>query len=407
MIEPLYKKANDIDKDEGIVTSYYRYTAILQFLFDIEILAPEVTEDLYPIIPLVEEALKKEEELFKKKSIFKGSATNWNFLKASNEPEFKKLKEAIEKWALKYYLTDKKLVNGFYINTALDSLRDVVEGARFNLLDKRKEDFKDLPDHILYAEEWLTGIEVPQEIIEKRKNKNYISLSKGVLYVDDTDEEVELLNKATGHDKNYYRLEWDFPFVFAPSAEFHFFPLPGQYDKNINSPETYETPYLYDYMKGVLLYDYRIEKYKKYEHGDEIIRGMNKPSDDLKAYAGISFDKPWNESSHPVAWDPRVETWGEFENRIDELYRHYKAAYKKRTEDFFKQVGYEVGKEKQADAHFEWFVRYQVQGWSKERIAREYHTARQNVSSAIEEIARLVCLEPRPTVKGGRPQKKG
>lgn len=34
------------------------------------------------------------------------------------------------------------------------------------------------------------------------------------------------------------------------------------------------------------------------------------------------------------------------------------------------------------------------------KIAREYHVTRQNVSNAINEIADLVGLEPRPTSKG-------
>ncbi|AST57377.1 mitochondrial outer membrane protein IML2 [Thermoanaerobacterium thermosaccharolyticum] len=114
---------------------------------------------------------------------------------------------------------------------------------------------------------------------------------------------------------------------------------------------------------------------------------------------------PWYEHSI-LYWNPTLETWENFNKRIDALFSRYKELYKKRTEEFLKQNNFVKGKEKQEDVHFEWFVRYQIQGWSKEKIAKEYYVTRQNVSNAIKEIADLVGLKPRPASKGGRPKKR-
>jgi hypothetical protein len=111
------------------------------------------------------------------------------------------------------------------------------------------------------------------------------------------------------------------------------------------------------------------------------------------------------EAAAADSWDPCLESWSDFEKRIDTFYVLYKAAYKKRTVEAFMRNGYVAGKEKQTDELFERFVRYQVQGWSKEKIARECYVTRQAVTNAIKEIAGLVGLEPRPTAKGGRPKK--
>lgn len=382
MIEPLYKRNNDID-EEGIVYSKYRYDVIYKFLKTIHIIAPEVERDLYPIMQLVKDTVKKDGD-----GLY---LPPWSELSKLDEQKYIILKNSIKEWALKYNLIDK---NGFYINIALHAICDAINSETYNI----DEDVDDVEKEINLQKKKILSkyddmlVNLPEALID------------GSI---ENDDEIYVLKKATGRNDRrcYYRLEWDFPFVFAPSAEYHIY---GGSEEDIldnwEKPETYETPYIYDYMKSVLLYDYRMEKYRKYEYGDKIIKHMNKPSDELKMYADF-YVEPWNESLNPIAWDPREETWDEFEKKIDELYKHYKEAYRKRTEEFFKKNGYVKGKEKYEDSHFEWFVRYQVQGWSKEKIAREYHVTRQSVTNAIDEIGDLVGLKPRPTSKGGRPKK--
>ncbi|MDI3501693.1 MAG: hypothetical protein PWP22_1464 [Thermoanaerobacter sp.] len=351
MLKPLYK-IDDIENKYftyGLVTSKYRYEAIRLFLIYIHILVPEVIEELYPIMPIFNDAINKEIKL----GLARHVVTEWIKLKELDEPEFLLLKEKIENWAIKYNLMES---NGFYVSIAL--------GAMLNALP--------FWDGIIKVDETLVKEEIGKEkilagteksYIQERKkilckyNDKFINLPEALILADDTDEEVEILSKATGNDDNFFVLEEIFPFTFTPSFDFHFWgktPL-------LDEPQTYEMLYR---------------------------------------------DKDWEIFRYmPLAWDPRFKTWEEFEEQIDFLFKHYKKAYKKRTEEFFRRSGYILGKEKQEVKHFEWFVRYQIQGWSKEKIAKEYYVSRQNVTQAINDISDLIGLKPRPVSKGGRPKK--
>lgn len=57
------------------------------------------------------------------------------------------------------------------------------------------------------------------------------------------------------------------------------------------------------------------------------------------------------------------------------------------------------------EEHFEWLVRYQIQGWSHERIRREYNVSRENVRKRIPEVASLIRLTLRAPKGPGRPRK--
>lgn len=341
MIKPYFKYKDDIE-DDCIITSYYRYSAILQFLYNIEKLAPEVLDDLKEILPIMEAAYNTQKKL--KYPVISFQIADFKYLYSSVEPEYKKLKDAIINWALKYNLVDKKLSNQIYINVALWALYEALE-----------------------------------------YNKDYVCLSDKILYESGKDD--ERLENILKYDGNIHEINSIFPFLFAPSNYYHI--EDENIEENLKNPVSYELPCLYDCAK------YNYEKLKK------DIKYTNIP--EFEFY--LMEDTDWANSGNPIAWDPREETWDEFEEKIDGLYERYKEAYRKRTEEFFKQNGYVKGKEKYEDSHFEWFVRYQVQGWSKEKIAREYHVTRQSVTNAINEIGDLVGLKPRPASKGGRPKK--
>lgn len=99
-------------------------------------------------------------------------------------------------------------------------------------------------------------------------------------------------------------------------------------------------------------------------------------------------------------WDPRVETWSEFEEDLDATFKKYKQLYKVRTRLFMEQHGYTEGKEKRNKEHFEWLVRYQLQEWSIKKIADYYSTknttlVEDTVRKAVTSTAKLIGLRLR------------
>lgn len=99
-------------------------------------------------------------------------------------------------------------------------------------------------------------------------------------------------------------------------------------------------------------------------------------------------------------WDPRMDTWSEFEENIDALYKKYKELYKARTESYMEEQGYIEGKQKRNKNHFEWLVRYQIQEWSIKEIADHYSKentilAEDTIKKALISTAKLLDLEIR------------
>ncbi|PHO06651.1 hypothetical protein BFT35_10340 [Thermoanaerobacterium thermosaccharolyticum] len=409
MIEPLYKRNDDIDKNTPTVTSYYRYKAILQFLYNIEILAPEAIDDLYPIAKLLDEEVAKNKEailekvkdrkkLFRDlkrlqqlneedfKKIFDNSIHNKEillekkllsskklfndytvcsmyyilFMNDTTRPAMYKFAESLYHWVQKYNLNN---ANSFYADVAILAILKTI-GVKYGYR---------IIDEVCYE------INIPIEIIKKRENTNYISLSRGLVF-DNCYSDYKKLGLVD--------MDEIYPFVFIPDISFE------------DNTDFYKLFYMSN------RYDFLINRLKKYitqsqtmeTYFRKILQDFIKDNDKTKKNLNVVM-KP------QMAWDPRKETWDEFEKKIDELYTQYKEIYKKEIEDFFKDNDYIPGKGKYEDSHFEWFVRYQVQGWSKEKIAREYHVTRQSVTNAIDEIGDLVGLKPRPTSKGGRPKK--
>src|SRR5690606_29055587 len=81
-----------------------------------------------------------------------------------------------------------------------------------------------------------------------------------------------------------------------------------------------------------------------------------------------------------TGWDPRLETWKDFETRIDTAYKAYKSLYKKRTMLYMEKHGYVEGRPKRNKQHFEWLVRYQIQEWAVRDIADFYSNDNKIVS---------------------------
>lgn len=79
-------------------------------------------------------------------------------------------------------------------------------------------------------------------------------------------------------------------------------------------------------------------------------------------------------------WDPRTTTWSDFEKSMDSAYKKYKKLYKERTKSYMAENGYVEGTQKRNKEHFEWLVRYQIQGWSIQEIADFYSTEKKTLA---------------------------
>jgi hypothetical protein len=103
-----------------------------------------------------------------------------------------------------------------------------------------------------------------------------------------------------------------------------------------------------------------------------------------------------------LMWEPTMLTWAEFERQAQYEMQQYRA----HVEEWAAGLGLKPSPEKNAprrtgDAglHFEWLVRYQVQGWTHQQIAthyrRSYATDRRKsdpVSRALRDTAALIGL---------------
>lgn len=97
-------------------------------------------------------------------------------------------------------------------------------------------------------------------------------------------------------------------------------------------------------------------------------------------------------------WDPRLETWKDFEEMLDAAYKKYKKLYKERTRLYMEKQGYVEGKTKRNKEHFEWMVRYQIQEWNIIDIADYYSNrdkiiAEDTVRKALNNVSDLLQLK--------------
>jgi hypothetical protein len=109
--------------------------------------------------------------------------------------------------------------------------------------------------------------------------------------------------------------------------------------------------------------------------------------------------KSWSEI-FGYGWDPRAQSWTEFEEEMDKKFTIYKKLYKEATQRFMTDNGYVKTKEKRNYNHFMWLMRYQVQYWTLKKIAEEYSSENEilnelTISKGIKSAADIVMLTPR------------
>ncbi|MCA1025013.1 hypothetical protein LCM23_02840 [Cytobacillus kochii] len=219
-----------------------------------------------------------------------------------------------------------------------------LEIALWAIPDRRDHE-QDIEDRKKFYER--IGTKVPAHI--------YVWSITNVIYFEDESE-------ATG-DK--LRPDKVFPFVFTPA-------LDNLHEFNVLNLE----PEANDYENVLVNYDMDVRFALK---GDR---------ENVKGYI------------IGEGWDPRIETWTEFEESVDRAYKKYKELYQLRTKLYMEKHGYIEGKQKRNKDHFEWLVRFQIQEWSVKEIADYYSKgniiiAEDTIRKALVSTADLIGLELR------------
>ncbi|XOK59225.1 hypothetical protein ACJ7K1_21990 [Paenibacillus elgii] len=350
-----------------------RHDNVEYFLQLIENIAPEVIKDLESLTGNLDIARKWFEE---KKLDFNSSPSEWDLVKKSEQDKsfsgYAPLKDGLLNWAIKYNLEAE---NDYYIVLALWALDNFYEYIQE---EDRKERTKD-------AIEYAKHFKIPEEIavdwyfsrirINSKPYEENLSLSD-TLHRYEVELDDSHLEESTGMvtcNLNRRFFGSHFPFVFAPSK--------------------------LDLML-LGLHTYSFEEILDYDHRKTFMFRESMDGKDMKSYE----PRDWPSGT---GWDPRTETWKEFEDNLDKWFATYKKLYRERTEKFMEQHGYVKGKEKRNQEHFKWLVHYQIQGWSLRQIAEHYEDeelSEDTIFRGVKSASEIVMLNLRPSNRVGRPR---
>lgn len=325
-----------------------QHGSVWHFLRAIEIMEPGVVQDLKELLPLYEETENNKD--------IKDDWSEWKVIAAASEeynPELIPLREAVKKWGLKYNLVDPEFKQTTYLEVAIWALSSLYSHDEYaqRFIKLCKEMDSEVPD---WAVRWTLA---------------------GVIHFETEEDDIQLKN--TFGEKDFSRL---FPFVFTPDV----FSDELFWVKNEDARK--EMTQSADFFEGI------IDDYEQMKN--LTLHGKNQEY--------LEHLYPWKGKG----WDPRVDSWQEFEKEIDMAYNAYKKAYRARTELFMKENGYLVGPEKRNIEHFQWLVRYQLQGWKVSQIADVYSKKGKIISEdavykALKCTAALVGITLRNNDKEG------
>lgn len=339
-----------------------KHSAIVLFLELVESLTPEVVDKLRGIYDIYTEA---DRWFF---THHKGSQlwpSDWRTVRQANRDfcsGYIPLKEAISAWASKFNLVGE---SDFYQALGLVSLSFFYDDCKETERKKRMEEYKEL------AKRYNVSLEAVRRSEQYGKSWPYeekLVLADNVFLEDESDN-IEL-SRSIGRGDTIHQsfFEETFPFVFSPDVVMLRF---AKEEKHI---------FMYEAMQDY--YELTLSKY------------------DEKKEAALRKDEPLEIPSYNGrAWDPRTETWKNFEESIDKVFAEYKELYRKRTEEFLLDRGYVKEREKRNLDHFKWLVHYQVQRWSLREIADYYSqntdelVHEDTVFHGIKSTAKLVLLD--------------
>ncbi|MCT1402923.1 hypothetical protein M4D81_28405 [Paenibacillus sp. p3-SID867] len=313
-----------------------KHGAITLFVRLIEQMVPEVMEELKNEVL---EAYARADHWYAMQSNLspQEGPSEWNIVKESsyvNFPAYNNLKEKLIKWSNKYHLNG---IEDFYLTLALWSIGNYYEECNEV---SRKQRVKEIQE---YARIFGVSVEECRSMAIYKNSWPYeecISLSES-LYFEDEPDDIEL-SKSIGKGEQIFNSFFSrvFPFTFTPE-------ILSDIGKRSPNILTYESLRLFDETRSDLLGKANTRDYSEFE----------------------VLTKPWEGG---IGWDPRIETWKEFEEKMDKQYEQYKTLYRERSSQFLRERGYVKDKEKRKMEHFKWLVDYQIKGWSIREIADYY-----------------------------------
>ncbi|MFB4321621.1 hypothetical protein RB298_04685 [Priestia sp. BR_2] len=367
----LYYHPERIKSDRSpLIMNSTHHHSITYFVRTLEKIAPECTEELERLSTAYEEAYKWYVE-----NGFKVSKepSYWAIVKNSNQNEkykgYRSLREGLLSWAQTFHLTG---FNDFYYELALWAIADYYESCLDIERKKRLKEAKEFCQKIGRSEEEYWNVMNTTKPYHER-----LSLSESICFEEELDtHELE----ETRHPIVHGFFDANTPFVFAPNR--------------LNTVFDDFSTRLYDF-ENILEYDRKKTRViKKVMSGDDL--GDYEPMD-------------W---FFGQGWDPRNESWRDFEKKIDDWFLAYKKMYKQRAERFLVEKGYTKAKDKRNLEHFEWLVRYQIQNWTLKEIADYYSIQNDTVVNedtvwkAVKNTSEIVLLTLREPNKAGRPRNK-
>jgi hypothetical protein len=89
-------------------------------------------------------------------------------------------------------------------------------------------------------------------------------------------------------------------------------------------------------------------------------------------------------------WDEFRETWSEFVTRVKAGVEQKLLDLRSLVDQAEKDFGFEKVPSKRDEHHYLWLVRYQIKGWSKNRLAKESGKAWSTVYDAIKSTSRYL-----------------
>ncbi|MCY9589851.1 hypothetical protein PC41400_16670 [Paenibacillus chitinolyticus] len=326
-----YHPQRVIVKDSAIILNSAHYMPIKHFVGLLEEKVPQCIHDLKNLT--VQYSIATEWSLEKGLTGLEDPSL-WEIVNQSDENNsfagYLPLKKGLIEWINKYKLFSS---TGFYLSLALWSVevyyKQCLETEREKRIAHMKKTCEEL--EISEAQYWVS---FPYE-----PNKEVLSLSKEIVYANERDTEAlyESTENITEFDDLFF--DQNFPFIFAPNQ-------------------------LYLILNG----DPSIDDF-------EDLKPHSKNEEDYKPNPANSFSG--------YGWDPREDSWREYEKRIDCWYEKYKHMYKERTESILYENGYVRSKAKRNIEHYSWLVYYQILGWSLKDIAN--HWSEKNESAFSED----------------------
>jgi len=132
----------------------------------------------------------------------------------------------------------------------------------------------------------------------------------------------------------------------------------------------------------------------------------------LPSFGGAVPEDPTPPDFRLPEWSPTFETWAEVEERARAAFENALKQYREAGRAWAGGLGLEAAptmkapKDLDLSAHFEWLVRWQVQGWTQPRIANEYKRRfgqdpawkerdPKSIASALRKTADLIGLTRR------------